>query len=385
MPIKLALCLLAVVVSMPLHAADECYTSDVCLGTWAGATPTCTAPADKASATDARDHPYALDDRLVVSVKGACNRKVSALLESKNADTVNIALVLAGVAMKALPLSLSRSNADQTTLTFLLQRLSENEDNRGAWTRLLGVKHAGGRRNVELAIAMGTDVPVNVTTPVGDTSRIVFEVTTTTHLVWTIVIAGVVAIGLYVLFVLSPSVLRDTRGGVYSLGRAQIAFWLLLVLACLVSIFYITGSLERLPSQVLVLLGISSATSFAAKIVGNTKTTNLHVEAAQLADAKTADPAAFTASTGQARLDKVTDALEGKCSSAKHFLRDICSDGEGVSIYRVQVVLFTVTLGGVFVWTVCQVVAMPEFPAELLTLLGLSNSTYVALKVPEST
>jgi hypothetical protein len=47
-------------------------------------------------------------------------------------------------------------------------------------------------------------------------------------------------------------------------------------------------------------------------------------------------------------------------------------------------VFWTIVLGGVFVWTVTQVVAMPEFPEGLLTLLGISNGTYVALKVPES-
>lgn len=378
--IDLVLCLSTCLASMPLYAADECLTADVCLGTW-DATSKCVA----SDTVHGAGHPYSLGDQLVVSVKGLCNKRVNALLDAKNPDNVNITLVLQGIDMQKLPLHLSRITADPALLTFELTRSSQDEPNRVAWTQLLGTRHSNGARTVELAIAMGNDMPINVTMPGGAASTIVFEVTTVARLAWTIVLAALVTVGLYAAFVMSPSVLRDSSGGVYSLGRAQIAFWLLLVLACLISIFVITGSLERLPTQVLILLGISSATSFAAKIVGNTKATSLHAEATQLVADAAVDPATFAVGTGPARLEKVSRALTPKASSARDFLRDICSDGDGVSIYRVQVVLFTVTLGGVFVWTVCQVVAMPEFPPELLTLLGLSNSTYVALKVPEST
>ena len=374
--IKLALCALASVASMPLHAADECLTADVCLGTW-DATSKCVASEPVLHAKN----PYLLGDPLVVGVKGLCNKRVGALRDAKKPPS--IALVLQGIEMKGLPVHVSRATAEQSKLVFDLQRDSEDEANRKAWTQLLSAKHVDGARTVELAIMMGTDLPISVTLPGEAASSVVFEMTDSGRLWLTIVVAAFVAIGLYLAFVFSPSILRDTRGGIYSLGRAQIAFWLLLVLACLISIYFITGSLEFLPPQVLILLGISSATSFAANIVGNAKTSGLHDEKKELVAARSVDAALFAAGSGQARLDKVTRALAPKTSSARNFFVDICSDGEGVSIYRVQVVMFTMTLGVVFVWTVCQVVAMPEFPTQLLTLLGLSNSTYVALKVPE--
>ena len=53
------------------------------------------------------------------------------------------------------------------------------------------------------------------------------------------------------------------------------------------------------------------------------------------------------------------------------------------SFHRLQVVIWTMVLGVVFVQTVAQVMSMPEFPETLLTLLGISNATYLGFKIPE--
>jgi hypothetical protein len=69
--------------------------------------------------------------------------------------------------------------------------------------------------------------------------------------------------------------------------------------------------------------------------------------------------------------------------SAVHFWSDICSDGNGLGFHRLQVVIWTLILGAVFVWSVAQVASMPEFPETLLVLQGISAGTYLGFKIPE--
>ncbi|MCR4319604.1 MAG: hypothetical protein NUV74_04605 [Candidatus Brocadiaceae bacterium] len=80
-------------------------------------------------------------------------------------------------------------------------------------------------------------------------------------------------------------------------------------------------------------------------------------------------------------IDKLSEQLEA--GQSRGFWRDICDDGNGASFHRLQVVLWTMVLGAVFVQTVAQVMSMPEFPETLLTLLGISNATYLGFKIPE--
>ena len=69
--------------------------------------------------------------------------------------------------------------------------------------------------------------------------------------------------------------------------------------------------------------------------------------------------------------------------SSAGFWQDICDDGNGMSFHRLQVVIWTVILGVIFVWSVAQVMSMPEFSETLLILLGISNGTYLGFKIPE--
>ncbi|HSL02253.1 MAG TPA: hypothetical protein VK901_01770 [Nitrospiraceae bacterium] len=65
------------------------------------------------------------------------------------------------------------------------------------------------------------------------------------------------------------------------------------------------------------------------------------------------------------------------------FWQDICDDGNGMSFHRVQVVIWTVVLGTVFIRSVANGMSLPEFSETLLALLGMSNGTYLGFKIPE--
>ena len=52
-------------------------------------------------------------------------------------------------------------------------------------------------------------------------------------------------------------------------------------------------------------------------------------------------------------------------------------------LHRLQMLVWTVILGIVFVLKVLSNLAMPEFDATLLALMGISSGTYLGFKFPE--
>ena len=63
--------------------------------------------------------------------------------------------------------------------------------------------------------------------------------------------------------------------------------------------------------------------------------------------------------------------------------RDILSDENGLSFHRFQIVLWTIILGMIFIWTVANSFSMPEFEPTLLLLMGISSGTYLGFKFKE--
>ena len=54
-----------------------------------------------------------------------------------------------------------------------------------------------------------------------------------------------------------------------------------------------------------------------------------------------------------------------------------------MTLHRLQIMLWTLALGALFVWEVWDHLAMPTFGTELLTLMGISSGTYLGFKIPE--
>jgi hypothetical protein len=137
----------------------------------------------------------------------------------------------------------------------------------------------------------------------------------------------------------------------FSLGRAQLAFWLLLSVVGFGAIWMTTGARTGIMTGgMLTLLGIAAGSGLAARLI----------------DAGTPAPA-----------DAKSDG----------FLLDIISEGYGstrtVAVHRIQVVAWTLILGTIFVWTVFTSFEFPEFDTNLLLLMGISSGTYLGFKFPE--
>lgn len=127
----------------------------------------------------------------------------------------------------------------------------------------------------------------------------------------------------------------------YSLGRAQMAWWFLLVVLSFTFIWLVTGDRDTIPPSILGLIGISSATALAAALIPRQST----------------EPA--------------TRRSQG-------WWRDLVVDERGaVALDRLQIVVWTLVLSGIFLYSVVWELTMPEFSGTLLALMGVSSGTYV--------
>jgi hypothetical protein len=65
-------------------------------------------------------------------------------------------------------------------------------------------------------------------------------------------------------------------------------------------------------------------------------------------------------------------------------LYDLLAKNNQISFHRFQIFVWTLILGIMFAVNVYNELAMPEFSATLLGLLGISAGTYIGFKIPET-
>jgi hypothetical protein len=145
----------------------------------------------------------------------------------------------------------------------------------------------------------------------------------------------------------------------YSLERAQTAFWFLLVSLAFLCLWLVTGDTNTLTPSVLGLIGISSATTLVANAMKRPKT-DQGVDGDAASNSPLELPLMKTASAG--------------------FWSDIMSDDNGYSFHCFQIVAWTMLLGIIFVYSVYHYVAMPDFSAGVLALMGISAGTYLGFE-----
>jgi hypothetical protein len=203
----------------------------------------------------------------------------------------------------------------------------------------------------------------------------------------------------------------------YNLGRTQMAFWFFLIYASYIVIWLITGALDTITASLLGLMGISAGTALGEAMIDTgkeeTRTNQLQQlnaerqgleqtmsdTQAQLQPLTTKSALSVEEMTnrdslnqqlqaGRTRLAQVNQQTPTLAQSAtaqvsQGFLRDILSDASGYSFSRFQIFAWTIVLGVMFVSSVYNSLAMPEFSTTLLGLMGLSSGTYIGFKFPE--
>jgi hypothetical protein len=209
----------------------------------------------------------------------------------------------------------------------------------------------------------------------------------------------------------------------YSLARGQMAFWFFLVIASYFFLWIVTGDMNTLNSSVLALVGISAGTALGSAFVDAAKpvsvgspgnqpivdVTRPHLEVLAELTQLRADTqkelevlqkarTLISPSDKQALDDneqqqnEVRERLANYRWQSAYFawptwkgvMYDLLAESNLISFHRFQIFVWTLILGIMFVANVYNELAMPEFSATLLGLLGISAGTYVGFKLPES-
>jgi len=161
-------------------------------------------------------------------------------------------------------------------------------------------------------------------------------------------------------------------------------------------LFMVTGATDTITSSVLGLMGISAATGLAAVAVDNSKQTQAQTEVDKLKteqgklqeEQRALAAGASLAPEKVQRLNDLPTLIQRQenllhPTPTKGFILDILSDPDGVSFHRLQIAVWTVVLGIIFVHSVYNVLCMPTFSETLLGLMGISGGTYIGFKIPE--
>jgi hypothetical protein len=285
-------------------------------------------------------HQVYLGDWVVISV---CNLDV--LVHDAEAQQQPITLFIEGLDAGLEP---SGMDLESGTLTFVLDR---SERNKEIWRQFLYDPLFDPYATMRVSVGVRGGRPLPRADGANMTLKLKKLWVDRWTMIWLALLLGL-AVTLLV-YARRSDMLRDgpTAEGVrqpYSLARVQMAWWFFLLVIGYVFIWLVTGERDSIAPSLLGLMGISAATALAAVAV--------------------------------------TRPSSGGPSGTRGFWRDLVTDDRGVvALDRLQVVVWTLVLGGIFLTAVLWDLTMPEFSATMLALMGISSGTYIGFKLPMKT
>ncbi|MFL6264125.1 MAG: hypothetical protein ACJ76Y_30945 [Thermoanaerobaculia bacterium] len=304
------------------------------------------------------------------------------------------------------------TNPNQNFLKFWLRR---TEASRDVWAYLLGRPSLTEPRATKVSVGLSNKYAVEADPPDGKSAIINLRVIPLSWFGFWLTLLAAFLIGFFVL-AFKTDVLRDPvpqpvgdARRPYSLARTQVSWWFFLILSSYMFIGMITGDFSTsITGTVLVLMGISAGTAVSSAFVdaskSNPRITKVEFETRQKlkdevekleAEIKAAESASKQVPANpsaeqdlaakKAELETKKSQLCKVNNESEKFIQDILSDANGVNFHRFQMLAWTVVLGIIFVGHVYREMAMPDFSATLLSLMGISAGTYIGLKIPEET
>ena len=152
-------------------------------------------------------------------------------------------------------------------------------------------------------------------------------------------------------FFFSPLHFAVTPIGTYSISVTQALFWTFIVAFSCVYVYMLKAAFIVIPSQILILLGITGGTALASRINAVSK-------------------------------DVVPDDLM-KVIRKKRTpkLRDMISIGGRMNVYKFQMMVFTLVTGIIVMVELIKACNFPGIPNTLIVLMGVSNTLYLGNEV----
>src|SRR6266496_417907 len=299
--------------------------------------------------------------------------------DTSEPDPAKLVLFLDGKALRGTNAHVGRSQTDEddVTTTLLTYRVTRNlttAESRKTWKEVLMATATGA----ELAVSTGMEDG-----PAAQSTAVVSFVSLRPG---RIVLWFVVAVALAVVFFFMAArtgALRDKDGPValqpqqraFSLSRVQIALWTLLTIYAYLYIWFLTGEYNAtIPASLVGLMGITLTTFGTAAAIDVSK--------CQRKDGKSSSDESEV--TPQLRTPEDTGLQKGATPApgatgyeSEGLFRDLMTSAQGASLHRLQFGVWTLALAAVFVVTVFRTLAMPDFDATLLGLMGLTSGAYV--------
>jgi hypothetical protein len=336
-----------------------------------------------------------LGDKIRIRVHG-----MKALLAKAKQQGKEIKLFLANRQVDDIKPTSGAPDVDDSYFEFSLQRTATNDK---VWAELLGKPVKGN------FFFRPTEVSIGLADTYAEKS--VFKAIQLTRIRQTWFWGGLLFLLAYtfllILYSIKKDILRENGPDLsalnipsagrlpYSLGKVQMAFWFSLVLASFLFIWMITGNFDIITTGVLGLIGISATTALGAVTIDDNKSQAAITDILELRKQRAAldaeikalpvaDPAIPAKKLQLTDLDKTIAKKEASLQiKTVHFLDDILTDANGISFHRLQMFIWTLVLGVIFVYSVWASLIMPDFSATLLTLQGITAGTYLGFKFPE--
>lgn len=304
-------------------------------------------------------------------------------------------------------------NANYIEFKLAYEESEDGWNNKPKWNELLGSPTWGDKffdKPVTVMVGLANAANTNDLVAVGSNGK--FRLM---RISWIKFAGGlaVLALLLWVIYKYVPNsgLLRNgNKDTKWSLARCQMAFWFILIIYSFLFVWGITGAMDTITSQTLVMMGLSSGTLLGAALIDTAKDTDSRLKEIQASIQKfTTDNTTLQAqqtAAAQANHAAAADGLQALINennrrilllteevnkyqnidkTTHSFWEDIVTDpGGSPALHRFQIVAWTMVLGFIFIYSVWKNLTMPAFSETLLSLMGLSSATYLGFKVPEN-
>ena len=153
-------------------------------------------------------------------------------------------------------------------------------------------------------------------------------------------------------WLLAPLNLAITPIRTYSISMVQIMIWSYITIFGLVYVYCVSGEFLNITAQILILLGIGAGTAVGAKANAVQRTFEIPIKYLKLVDNK--------------RYPKLSNIIS--------------IDGKP-SIFKYQILCFTIIIGYIVLREMLKSDAFPVIPDNLLALMGISGTVYLGNEV----